>query len=126
MRTRKVYKVVLVYGGALKSTYAPNGFSKTYMVGKTTLPEPGTKLFAFTSLRQAKKYGGIGNPLPDDYARVYEAQATNVESNGWLSHEIYDLSILQKQFREHLMPKAEGEYSSCVVCDSIKLIRRIK
>jgi hypothetical protein len=118
-KKKKVYKVVRSHAGRLYSTYAPRSIRRLYKEGMVTCPLFGTKLFCFLSLKEAMDYG---KSFPG--YRIYEAEATNVEKNGWLDYEIDNITELRMMFRNHMMHKS-AYYVSCAVCDSIKLLKRI-
>jgi len=129
--TKIVYKVVHQVEGQLESVFAPSFAKQSYDIGHTTYPLQGTKLFAFAELKDAQAYAQEwewGSRLCDYF--VYEAEATNVVHNGFFHWKIPNIDILLKLFRhesveDYAMAKPEA-YLSCVVCDSIKLIRRVK
>jgi len=133
-KTTTVYKVLDKLDGKLVSGYSRNPYKKEYNIGKTTLPVPGTKLFAFTNLKEAKDYSERSFTAG---FLIFEAEAVNVKKNGWLNHPITDLNTLRRLFeltdysepvntngREQHMSNAH--FNSCVVCDSIKLTRQIQ
>lgn len=120
----KIYKVVKkdFLDNNLMSIYSD--FPVTYQVGKVTNPNiEGTKLFAFTNKEVAIKYakqcsGGEG--------MVYLAEG-KVSSRGvWITWRISEFQLVtlfcsNAQFS----PPPDWIKNSSVVCDSIKLIKRI-
>lgn len=125
----KVYKVVIRESISLcdkkpmrlVSTWAPKRLMKEYRVGRWTFPMPKTKLFAFANIKEAREYLEIKNN-----AFLYCAEAENVESNGWIDYQIDMLEVVQDLFARHRMHKPAPRWSSAVVCDAIRLIKRIK
>jgi hypothetical protein len=95
-----------------------------YKMNRVTVPIiAGTKLFAFTSRRQAFEYArrmGLFN------TKVFKAQAKNAYHNGWLnSYE--NLSRVRKIFESGRgFYEPTDEFKSCVCCDSIKLLKEIR
>jgi hypothetical protein len=116
-KKKVVYKVVDIVGRKLLSAYAPKETRQSYCIGKTTLPVKGTKLFVFTKFKDAKEYAGFGKV-------IYKALATNIEHNGWLDYDIHDIKQLRYMFATH-ESMSPSVFTSCAVCDSVKLIKRI-
>src|SRR5512136_645986 len=122
----KVYKVVRVgVAGRFYSGFVDGPRKVTYRVGKEAFPTEGTKLFAFKSLYQAKRYArlwGKANKV------VFVAEAKNARLNGWLDNLVSNLKELRWLFSEgkHRMPRPCPEFDSACVCDSIKLIKKVE
>jgi hypothetical protein len=101
---------------------ATKRLTREYAIDKVTRPLAGTKLFAFRKLSQAIAYAKE-NPVTRE---VYEAEAINARKNGWLSG-YEDYKTVRKFFKfKSKFEKPDQEFDSCVCCDSIKLLKRIR
>jgi len=122
----KVYKVIRVDEfGRLKSALSRNVFQKEYAIGQPTLPEPGTKLFAFLDLEQALGYANESNGYGQ--FKVFEAEAENPHLNGWFHYCLSNIEFVRAAFAGiETMDKPSSCYNSTCVCDSITLIKEIE
>jgi hypothetical protein len=100
-----------------------NLLTRTYEIGKTTIPHPGTKLFVFTSLSEAFYYRKIIRDFSK--YKVFSALATEIEENGWFQFLEMDIDRLIKRFKNREFEEADKWLKSSSVCSSITLIEEL-
>lgn len=121
----KVYKVVKAtrYGGHSPFMYR-DGFRKNYRVGRKIFPAKGTKLFAFKSLEDARKYAALYSNT-----KIYECKAKNFSEGFWISEdESATLAFYSRAKFEDFLEKSglsSLSLASSGICDSIKPIKKI-
>lgn len=120
----KVYKVVRKTNDGLQSALIGNTYKVTYKVGEQVKPFPGTKLFAFLDLKEARDYRSKGRKQGQDY-HLYEAQATGLSGRGsWLFWVQVFKDLKNKPFRSFL--DKSKSYKSPILCSSIMLTKKVR
>lgn len=133
MKTRIVYKLTDINTRSYNSQASAAHFSVLqYAVGVTTVPQlAGTPLFAFDSVRAAKKWAA--SCLPGS-AKLFMARATQVRA--LTAKQIRDRAInlypyiinpgVQSKWAGWTRIRSQKPHEGMLLCSSIKLIKEIK
>jgi hypothetical protein len=103
-------------------------FSTIYNINQWTTPRvKDTKLFAFTTLKEAQKFAYTSPSL-----RIFECEVKNPRKNPTIVmyfSAVYEYWKLRKQKRNvsHISKRFDyGNGGICISCDAIKLLKEVK